>query len=203
MDAILAGIRPDSSSSTSCCRARTGLSLCRRLRRRGCDAVLMLTAKGDEVDRIVGLEVGADDYWSSPSIHGSCWPAIRAILRRVKAAARVGEDPRRQGHRLRGLIADLDARSVRTPDGIALDLTSAEFDLLACFLSGAAACCRATSCSTGRAGAARTRSTAPSMWPSAACAAACPWSRAGAAQLIKTVRNGAISSPFLREAKAN
>ncbi|TDT96827.1 two-component system OmpR family response regulator [Azorhizobium sp. AG788] len=134
MDAILAGIRPDLVILDIMLPGEDGLSLCRRLRAQGDVPVLMLTAKGDEVDRIVGLEVGADDYLVKPFNPRELLARIRAILRRAKTAARMGEDPRRQDIAFGGLIADLDARSVRTPDGIALDLTSAEFDLLACFL---------------------------------------------------------------------
>lgn len=134
MDAILAGMRPDLVILDIMLPGEDGLSLCRRLRAQGDVPVLMLTAKGEEVDRIVGLEVGADDYLVKPFNPRELLARIRAILRRVQAVARVGEAPRRHAIAFGGLIADLDARSIRTPDGIALDLTSAEFDLLACFL---------------------------------------------------------------------
>ena len=63
-----------------------GLTLCRRLRTRSSVPVIMLTAKAEEVDRIVGLEMGADDYVAKPFNPRELLARIRAVLRRVKAA---------------------------------------------------------------------------------------------------------------------
>ncbi|MGF1446976.1 MAG: response regulator [Pikeienuella sp.] len=105
-----------------------GLSICRRLRANSTLPVLMLTARGDDVDRILGLEMGADDYMAKPFNPRELVARIRAILRRTEI--------RRPPHRrlqAGPLIIDLEARRVDGPDG-EIPLTGAEFDLLACFL---------------------------------------------------------------------
>lgn len=107
-----------------------GLSICRRLRGASQVPILMLTAKGDEIDRIVGLELGADDYLPKPF-------NPRELLARIKAVLRRRTPPAGDARRVRfaGFIADLDARMVRRHDGGAIELTSAEFDLLECFIT--------------------------------------------------------------------
>jgi two-component system, OmpR family, response regulator len=106
-----------------------GLSICRRLRANSRVPILMLTAKGDDIDRIVGLEMGADDYLPKPFNPRELTARIRAILRR-------NEPPAQASRRLAfgPFTADLDARSVAQATGEAIDLTAAEFDLLECFL---------------------------------------------------------------------
>ncbi len=108
-----------------------GLSICRRLRARGRLPILMLTAKGEDVDRIIGLEMGADDYLVKPFNPRELLARIRAVLRRVNQPP--AKDMRRR-LAFSLLVADLDARHVVGADGTQIDLTSAEFDLLACFL---------------------------------------------------------------------
>jgi two-component system OmpR family response regulator len=100
-----------------------GLSICRRIRAQARVPILMLTAKGDDVDRIIGLEMGADDYLPKPFNPRELVARIRAILRRA-------EVPPVEQRRL----VDLDARSIARADGTPIPLTSAEFDLLECFL---------------------------------------------------------------------
>jgi two-component system, OmpR family, response regulator len=107
-----------------------GLSICRRLRARYAVPILMLTAKGDEIDRIVGLEMGADDYLPKPFSPRELVARIRAILRRHDQkpvnARRLSAGP---------LRVDLDARAVTFADGTDISLTAAEFDLLECFVT--------------------------------------------------------------------
>jgi two-component system, OmpR family, response regulator len=105
-----------------------GLSICRRLRVSSRVPILMLTAKCDDIDRIIGLEMGADDYLPKPFNPRELVARIRAILRRL-------EPPPVGARRLHAgrLVIDLDARAVATAEG-PVDLTSAEFDLLECFL---------------------------------------------------------------------
>jgi two-component system OmpR family response regulator len=92
----------------------------------------MLTAKNDDIDRIVGLELGADDYLGKPFNPRELLARIRAILRRSEASAmRAGE---RRQRSFAGFTIDLDARTVERADGTNVPLTSAEFDLLACFV---------------------------------------------------------------------
>ncbi|MEU7074044.1 response regulator transcription factor [Streptomyces narbonensis] len=110
-----------------------GLEVCRRLRAREHGGppvpVIMLTARGDEDDRILGLEVGADDYVTKPFSPRELVLRVRSVLRRAKAADPVG------GQRLEaaGLSVDPEARRV-TKNGSEIALTLREFDLLAHFL---------------------------------------------------------------------
>ena len=110
-----------------------GLDVCRRLRALpGAAAqvpVLMLTAKGDPMDRIIGLELGADDYLPKPFEPRELLARIRAILRRGGAGGGGGPAPAAQTLRFGTLEIDRDARSV-TVAGEACELTSYQFDLL-------------------------------------------------------------------------
>jgi two-component system OmpR family response regulator len=112
-----------------------GLSACRRLRARSQVPILMLTAKSEDIDRIVGLEMGADDYLGKPFNPRELLARIRAILRRtaVQPQEECGSR-RRKG--FAGLIVDFDRRTVEIEgeEKTAVHLTTAEFDLLACFL---------------------------------------------------------------------
>ncbi len=105
-----------------------GLALCRKLRASSALPVLMLTAKGEEVDRIVGLEVGADDYLPKPFNPRELLARIRAILRRAGA----GAAPRAPGaaYRFAGFALDPSARRLTGPDGNEVALTAGEYDLL-------------------------------------------------------------------------
>ena len=103
-----------------------GLSIVRRLRGAG-DAtpVIMLTAKGDDVDRIVGLELGADDYLPKPCNPRELVARIRALVRRTTGRAASGAERLRVGR----LAIDVGARAVQM-DGRAVSLTHYEFELL-------------------------------------------------------------------------
>ena len=106
-----------------------GLEVCRRIRalpgERGQLPVLMLTAKGDPMDRIVGLEIGADDYVPKPFEPRELLARIRAVLRRRTE----GAPPPAKTMRFGSMEIDRDARSV-TVGGKPADLTSYQFDLL-------------------------------------------------------------------------
>jgi two-component system OmpR family response regulator len=108
-----------------------GLSICRRLRSRGGTPIVMLTAKGEDVDRIIGLEMGADDYLPKPFNPRELLARIKAVLRRVGAPPQGGLSRRFAFGRF---VADLDSRSIVDDKQAIVELTSAEFDLLACFL---------------------------------------------------------------------
>jgi DNA-binding response OmpR family regulator len=107
-----------------------GLEVCRRIRAMGGDTaripVLMLTAKGDPMDRVVGLELGADDYLPKPFEPRELLARIRAVLRRRGE----GAPPAAKRMRFGSLEIDKDARSV-TINGEERELTSYQFDLLA------------------------------------------------------------------------
>jgi DNA-binding response OmpR family regulator len=101
-----------------------GLSLCRWIRARGDLPVIMLTARGDEADRIVGLELGADDYVTKPFSPRELAARVRTVLRR---SAQSPPPVRRLV--LDGLELDASTREVHR-DGVLLRLTAKEFDLL-------------------------------------------------------------------------
>jgi two-component system OmpR family response regulator len=111
-----------------------GLSVCRRLRAQGGIPILMLTALGDETDRIVGLEVGADDYLPKPFNPRELLARIKAILRRYDRAEVVGGSL--AGHRLAfdRWVLDTDRRTLTDVGGVEVALTTAEFRLLTVFL---------------------------------------------------------------------
>jgi DNA-binding response OmpR family regulator len=104
-----------------------GLEVCRRLRDRGPVPVVMLTARGDEDDRILGLEVGADDYVTKPFSPRELVLRVESVLRRSRPAT--GTRPLAAA----GLAVDPAARRA-TRDGTELALTLREFDLLTFFL---------------------------------------------------------------------
>ncbi len=103
-----------------------GLEVCRRIRQGGSVPVLMLTARGDEADRIVGLELGADDYLPKPFSPRELLARIRAILRRTRGEP---AGAAQESIRVEGLLLDPGTRSA-TLKGNELDLTTGEFDLL-------------------------------------------------------------------------
>ncbi len=106
-----------------------GLSICRRLRASSRVPVLMLTAKSDDIDRIIGLEIGADDYMPKPFNPRELVARIKAILRRAEPVT-----PDHRKFQLQDLSINLDARTVESAAAGPIDLTSAEFDLFACFI---------------------------------------------------------------------
>lgn len=112
-----------------------GLSLCRRLRTKGEVPVLMVTAKGDDIDRIVGLEIGADDYLPKPFNPRELVARVRAILRRTRDVQRVVSALPVERYRFGGWTIDVGSRSVTDAGGEALDLTGGEFDLLLCLVT--------------------------------------------------------------------
>lgn len=101
-----------------------GLEVCRRIREKSTIPLIMLTAKGDETDRVVGLELGADDYIPKPFGPRELLARIRAVLRRAQPEA-VSEKLSAQD-----VTLDLTRREVKV-DGRTVELTGLEFDLLA------------------------------------------------------------------------
>ena len=111
----------------------SGLDLCRRLRARSQVPVIMLTARGEETDRVLGLELGADDYVAKPFGPRELVARVRAVLRRSMGDP---AEPARASRRLSfaGWSLDLKARELFSPAGVAVDLSGAEYDLLLAFL---------------------------------------------------------------------
>jgi DNA-binding response OmpR family regulator len=112
-----------------------GLSVARRLRRESRVPIVMLSARGDDIDRIVGLEVGADDYLAKPFNPRELLARIRAVLRRQPAPVPAAPEDANAPVKAFGPYR-LDAkRRELTRDGEHLALTSSEFDLLQVFLA--------------------------------------------------------------------
>ena len=138
MDEILSRRRPDLVVLDLMLPGEDGLSVCRRLRAHDNLPILMLTAKSDEIDRVVGLEMGADDYLVKPFGPRELLARVRAVLRRG------GSTPAASAKRavlLRTVspsIWTLVKSSTTQQRPIAL--TAAEFDLLACFIRIRVAC---------------------------------------------------------------
>jgi two-component system OmpR family response regulator len=109
-----------------------GLTLCRDLRVGSNLPVIMLTARAEEVDRIVGLEMGADDYLAKPFSPRELLARIKSILRRARGLAPVRSDAQRL--RFAGWTLELAARELVAPDGVVVALSGAEFRLLTVFL---------------------------------------------------------------------
>ncbi|MDP6388978.1 MAG: response regulator [Alphaproteobacteria bacterium] len=111
-----------------------GLALCRHLRATGDLPVILLTAMGEETDRVVGLEIGADDYITKPFNPRELLARIKAVLRRAHSMPprfeAVGEGRVRFGR----WVLDLDRRELIDEDGVAIPLSTGEFRLLAIFL---------------------------------------------------------------------
>ena len=109
-----------------------GFSVCRRIRAESQVPIIMLTAKTGDIDKIVGLEIGADDYLGKPFNPRELLARIRALLRRSTMTSEAPSASRRKA--AGELVVDLDGRVVVTAGGDAVPLTTAEFDLLACFI---------------------------------------------------------------------
>jgi two-component system alkaline phosphatase synthesis response regulator PhoP len=112
-----------------------GLDVCRELRKTSAVPIIMLTARGEEIDRVVGLELGADDYVSKPFSVRELLGRIKAVLRRAQTNESTDESAiilRGKG----GLQLNLESRIVSVDDNV-LPLTRLEFDLLNLFLTNA------------------------------------------------------------------
>jgi len=109
-----------------------GLDLARDIRKQRNIPIIMLTGKGDAIDRVVGLEVGADDYLAKPFELRELVARIRAVLRRVtptEPAAATG-----QRYAFEGWVLDISRRSLKRDSGDDQDLTTSEFNLLEAFV---------------------------------------------------------------------
>jgi two-component system OmpR family response regulator len=112
-----------------------GLTLCRRLRESKSPVpIIMLTAMGEDTDRIVGLEMGADDYLPKPFNPRELLARIKAVLRRAQVAEESAAE--RSGTRIGflGWTLDLASRDLHSPDGVMVALSAGEFGLLQVFV---------------------------------------------------------------------
>ncbi len=110
----------------------SGLDLCREVRAAGHTPVLMLSAQGDEIDRVVGLELGADDYLPKPFSPRELTARVRSLLRRSQLTAPVAQEPAHHS----GLLDDRSGQRMSL-NGQPLELTRREYRLLSHLLSGA------------------------------------------------------------------
>jgi two-component system OmpR family response regulator len=111
-----------------------GLSLCRRLRGESAMPVIMLTAMSDDADRIVGLEMGADDYLPKPFNPRELLARIKAVLRRTQALP-AAVKPQGDVARFDGWALEQGARRLISPAGDEVELSTGEFELLLAFIS--------------------------------------------------------------------
>lgn len=134
MDEVLQSVKPDLVILDQMMPGEDGLSIARRLRGSAHMPIIMLSARGEDIDRIVGLEVGADDYLAKPFNPRELLARIRAVLRRKQDAV-VTEQPA-TGNMVRfgDFELDLDAQRL-SKAGVEVSLTSAEFTILQIFTS--------------------------------------------------------------------
>jgi two-component system, OmpR family, response regulator len=116
-----------------------GLTLCRELRATTRIPIIFLTALNSEADRVVGLEMGADDYLSKPFSTRELLARIRAVLRRAASPPNEATEETRnvvKGSRLRfsGWTLDASRRQLTAPDGVLVELSGGEYELLVAFL---------------------------------------------------------------------
>ena len=111
-----------------------GLSLCRSIRESSGIPVIMLTARGEELDRIVGLEVGADDYVAKPFNPRELLARVGAVLRRTNTLPPRLRGPTAERYRFGEWTFNAAQREIVGPEGLALPLSSGEFKLLMAFL---------------------------------------------------------------------
>ena len=145
-----------------------GLEVCKRLRADSSVPIIMLTARDDELDKVLGLELGADDYITKPFSIREFRSRVRALLRRA-AAPRPGE---RGEEEVIEVGRGTDRRPARTVEvrGSEAQLTFVEFELLRDLAAAPGACSRGGSCSSGSAAAPTIASRARSTCTSAICA---------------------------------
>jgi two-component system OmpR family response regulator len=113
-----------------------GMQIARRLRETSSVPILMLTGRADEADRVMGLELGADDYLTKPFSPRELLARIRALLRRARAQATVADAISRvRAYRFGGWELNIGLRRLKSADGRVVELTNGEFSLLAAFVS--------------------------------------------------------------------
>lgn len=114
-----------------------GLTLARWLREESNVGIIILTGRGETVDRIIGLEMGADDYLPKPFHLRELLARVKSVLRRVSSRAGERSPAPRAQARFAGWHLDLASRELYSPSGAEVRLTTGEFDLLAAFVNNA------------------------------------------------------------------
>lgn len=129
LDALLAAHRPEVVVLDIMMPGEDGLAIRRRLRARSSLPIILLTALAEDSDRIVGLELGADDYLTKPFNPRELLARIRAVLRRAAVPSLPAPDAK-AGYQFAGWRLDPERRELRDPEGALVALTGGEFDLL-------------------------------------------------------------------------
>jgi two-component system, OmpR family, response regulator len=117
-------------------RGEDGMHIARKLREESAIPILMLTGRAEEADRVMGLELGADDYLTKPFSPRELLARIRALLRRAQAQTSVADAGAKvRAYRFGGWELNIGLRKLKSPKGEAVELTNGEFRILAAFLS--------------------------------------------------------------------
>lgn len=115
-----------------------GMVLAQTLRERASVPIMLLTGNAEEADRVMGLELGADDYITKPFSLRELLARMRAVMRRYQARSELpARDDKRRAYRFAGWELNLRTRKLTTPDGSKLDLSIGEFSLLTAFCGSA------------------------------------------------------------------
>ncbi|MGZ5138580.1 MAG: response regulator [Burkholderiales bacterium] len=135
MWAVLESKRPDIIVLDLMLPGDDGLTLCRNLRARSSIPIIILTARGEETDRIVGLEMGADDYLAKPFNPRELLARIKSVLRRSRSLPENSGCAEPKTLSFAGWSLDIKARHLISPGGVVVPLSGVEFKLLRVFLS--------------------------------------------------------------------
>lgn len=112
----------------------SGLELCRQVRQSSSIPIMMLTARSEETDRVLGLEMGADDYLTKPFSSRELLARVRALLRRATSVPNLVQPPSGTKYGFEGWVVDTLRRELVNPEGVVIDLSSGEYDLLLAFV---------------------------------------------------------------------
>jgi two-component system OmpR family response regulator len=134
MDAVLSAQSVDLIILDVMLPGESGLSVCQRLGRSAGVSIIMLSAMGEEVDRVLGLELGADDYLPKPCSPRELLARVRAVLRRRDERAAGSPRKSNNAYHFLGYTLDVVRRQLRSPSGAVVLLTAGEFSLLSAFL---------------------------------------------------------------------
>ncbi|WP_236192876.1 response regulator [Pseudomonas glycinae] len=130
MWSAIAQARPDTIILDLMLPGEGGLSLCQKVRTQMGIPIIMLTAMAELSDRIVGLELGADDYLTKPFAPQELLARVRALQRRVGENAPSRAEPSRPVMAFAGWHLDITCRELRSPEGVMIPMSAGEFDLL-------------------------------------------------------------------------
>ena len=135
MWAMLEAKKPDLVVLDVMMPGEDGLTLCRNLRARSSIPIIMLTARGEETDRIVGLEMGADDYLAKPFNPRELVARVKSVLRRSRSLPENLAPEEVKTIRFAGWALEVKARHLVSKDGVVVPLSGVEFKLLRAFLA--------------------------------------------------------------------